>query len=79
MEPISYFKCPACGAENIRSKVVVLGVMKTMLGGYNAYYDEDGNYHYEDPNTYTTSYVCTNDHRFLVARRLGLVDKIIGP
>lgn len=30
-----------------------------------AYYDEDGNYHYNDPNFTRTTYTCSNGHSWV--------------
>lgn len=54
-------KCPFC---------VLLGLKSTVRGGtvsgtlmYSApYWDENGNYHYDDPNIYTSAFECSNWH-----------------
>jgi hypothetical protein len=56
-------KCPVCESKGERSQVDHLGTFSTLMDG-RAYYDEDGVYHYDDPNTYTTQFRCSRGHRF---------------
>ena len=63
-------KCPECQAEGIRSCVNV-GRSMTTLMGWSPYYDEDGNYHSDNPNITTTEYSCSNGHKW-TERRGGL-------
>lgn len=42
---------------------------------FQPYYDEDGNYHNTDHNTYTTEYACSNGHSFSIAK-CGEIEKI---
>ena len=58
-------KCPECVAADQRSHVYV-GYSSTTLLDFAPYYDEDGNWHYHDPNTCTTSYSCSNGHKWSV-------------
>ena len=56
-------KCLQCTSDGHRSTVEVgMSVVTTM--GVHAYYDEDGHYHYDDPNTATTEYTCSRGHRW---------------
>lgn len=54
-------KCPVCEKEQLKSYVYP-GTGSTTLLGHRPYYDEDGNYHYHDPNTTTVRYNCSNGH-----------------
>lgn len=56
-------KCPICEEANQKSIVEVESCHSTLLAG-SSYYDEDGVYHYNDPNTTTCSYRCSNGHTF---------------
>ena len=57
-------KCPKCEELGIKSKVYVGMSTSTLM--YSApYYDEDGNYHYDDPNIHETEYRCSNGHKFI--------------
>lgn len=46
-------QCPACGSLSAQC----LGSMSTLMAA-NPYYDEDGVYQFNDPNTITSSYKC---------------------
>lgn len=60
-------RCPECVEQGLRSRVYGGNDGVTLLG-FNPYYDEDGNYHSHDPNKYSTSYHCSNGHRWQVSR-----------
>jgi hypothetical protein len=60
-------KCPICEKEGKKSKVFERGCHSTLMASY-AYYDEDGNYHYHDPNVTTCEYGCSNGHVFSVSK-----------
>lgn len=55
------FYCSQCKREGLKS-IVYVGMTTCTLIGFTPYYDEDGVYHYEDPNTCTTEYQCSNGH-----------------
>jgi hypothetical protein len=55
--------CETCKSEGKRSKVFVEGSMSTTMGA-SQFYDEDGRYHYHDPNTHSTSYHCSEGHHW---------------
>ncbi len=63
MESTSKGRCPQCVNENKRSSVYPGLQMVTAMAGI-AYYDEDGGFHYDDPNIYTTEYKCSNGHEW---------------
>ena len=65
---VNKMKCPKCEEEGKRSKVYVGGSSSTLLG-WTPYYDEDGNYHNNDPNRITTNYSCSEGHNFMIVRR----------
>ena len=53
--------CPQCKKLGKRSRVYC-GVSIVTCIGYTPYYDEDGNYHQNDPNKTTTEYSCSHGH-----------------
>jgi len=57
--------CPKCQEENKKSKVYNGCTFCTAVY-YRPYYDEEGTYHNHDANKRTTSYSCSNGHRFSV-------------
>lgn len=59
--------CPVCQEKEMKSIVYVGMTLGTLLH-CQPYYDEEGNYHYEDPNTYTTSYSCSKGHEWSISR-----------
>lgn len=63
-------KCPICVKKGLKSKVYAGPTFVTAMAGI-AYYDEEGNYVYEDPNTRTTGFSCSNEHRFKVVEYQG--------
>ena len=66
-------RCSTCLLLGVRS-VVYSGVCVSTLAAAIGYYDEDGKYHYEDPNVTTCSYRCSRGHD-LVTRSGGLSKK----
>jgi len=56
-------KCPQCIKEGKKSTVYP-GVSTTTLMYFPPFYDEDGKYHHHDGNTITTSYGCSNGHKW---------------
>jgi hypothetical protein len=57
-------KCPVCVEQGQRSKVFSNGSTKTLMGGGEPFWDEDGNYHRHDPNRVTSSFCCSTGHYF---------------
>ena len=55
--------CPECQKLGLKSVVTVCGGMSTLLA-VNEYYDEEGNYHYNDPNSTMANYRCSNGHKW---------------
>ncbi len=55
-------KCPECKKRGLKSKLNVGPTYGTCMA-HTEYYDEDGKYHMHDPNKYTKSFYCSNDHR----------------
>lgn len=55
--------CPICVKESNKSTVFI-GLSMTTLMCTQEYYDEDGKYHFHNPNTITTEYSCSNGHKF---------------
>lgn len=54
-------KCPECVASDQKSTVRV-GMSYSTCMGTQTYYDEDGKYHFHDPNSTSTNYSCSNGH-----------------
>jgi len=55
--------CPECKKLGKKSLVYPGACMSTLLAAI-PYYDEDGNYHFNDPNTVTQGYSCSNGHHW---------------
>jgi hypothetical protein len=58
-------KCHQCESAGLRSTVRQLASYSTLLMAEH-WYDEDGNFHYHDPNVTTTEYRCSNGHMWPV-------------
>ena len=56
-------KCPFCEKEGKVSRVYV-GASESTLLAWTPYYDEEGNYHSNNPNRITTRYSCSNGHEW---------------
>lgn len=56
-------RCPTCRAENRKSKVYPGACSSTLLG-FTPFYDEEGRYHYHNPNTSNCSFQCSNGHQW---------------
>lgn len=63
--------CPECKKHGMRSTVYRSQWTSATLMGTYEYWDEDGNYHYVDPNYYTTRYSCSNGHEIVETEREG--------
>ena len=63
-------KCPICIQLELKSTLNVGSSWSTVMN-WQPYYDEEGNYHDDDPNTITTDYRCSNDHKFAESTRMG--------
>jgi hypothetical protein len=58
--------CQKCKAEGKKSRVnVPMGGFSTCMAWQN-YYDEDGKYHHHDPNSHSSTYSCSEGHRWHV-------------
>jgi len=55
--------CPECQKLELKSCVYIESTQTTLMAG-TQYYDEEGNYHYNDPNRITTFYRCSKGHRW---------------
>jgi len=60
-------KCPQCQQEGKKS-IITIGFSTTTLMSTHAYYDEDGKYHFHNPNITTTEYSCSNGHEWTEKR-----------
>jgi hypothetical protein len=56
------FVCPACKLIGSKSQLIEIFSGYSSLGQSNSYYDEDGKYHYHNPNGSITVYRCSNGH-----------------
>lgn len=56
--------CPQCKDEGKKSQVYP-GMSTITAMYFQPFYDEDGKYHNHDGNTITTSYSCSNGHRWV--------------
>lgn len=56
-------KCPVCEEAGKRSRVFPHGSMKTAMY-CQPYYDEEGAYHHHDGNIVTSSYSCSEGHKW---------------
>ena len=63
-------KCPECEKLGLKSKIFVGASSSTLLAAM-PYYDEEGNYHYNDLNTTSTSYTCSNGHSWTESNKGG--------
>jgi len=58
-------KCSECVSEGKKSSIHPSPTsFRTAMGGLEQYYDEDGEWHYHDPNYTTRQYGCTNGHKW---------------
>ncbi len=58
-------KCPVCVEEGKRSRVHPRGSRRTLMH-CSPYYDEDGKLHSHNRNTTTSSYSCSEGHRWSI-------------
>ena len=56
-------KCPVCKKLDQKSSVYDEGCWCTLMNVWS-YYDEEGIYHYEDPNYCDCNYRCSEGHHF---------------
>lgn len=57
--------CDQCKELGMKSKIHGGWGEKTLMG-FETYYDEDGKFHSHDPNKCTSTYTCSNNHRFTI-------------
>ncbi len=57
-------KCPECAKEGKRSRITVAPGGFCTLMATHQWYDEDGNFHFNDPNKTTRNYSCSNGHKW---------------
>jgi hypothetical protein len=55
--------CEECLKAGLKSRVYVLGCMKTAMY-CRPYYDEEGNFHHHDSNVVTEMFKCSNGHEW---------------
>jgi hypothetical protein len=63
-------RCHYCKQEGKKSSLHDLGSSTTLIGGAQSYWDSDGKKHYHDYNTTTTSYMCSEGHRYLEKKKI---------
>lgn len=59
--------CPVCQEKGLTSRVYPGMTLGTLMNTHS-YYDENGVYHHEDPNSYTTEYSCSQGHAWRIVR-----------
>ncbi len=62
--------CNECQSQGLKSAVQDCGSTSTMLACM-PFYDEEGKHHYHNYNRVTTSFKCSNNHRFTKQRLNG--------
>jgi hypothetical protein len=62
--------CPVCKLLGLKS-VIIEGMTTSTAMGTISYFDEDGKYHYDNPNIYTTNYRCSLGHEWQESTRNG--------
>ena len=65
--------CQLCRSRMEKSRVYHLGDQTTLMS-WTPYYDEQGQYVSNDPNTRTSFYRCSNGHRWSTKERNGAVE-----
>ncbi len=63
-------KCPECLKENKKS-VIYVGACMSTLACSIPHYDKEGVYHNVDPNITTTSYWCSEGHKWIDRYQFG--------
>ena len=56
--------CPECTAAGVPPERISVGVSSTTAMHCSPFYDSEGRYHSHDSNRRTTSYTCSNGHRW---------------
>ena len=56
-------KCPVCKEQGLKSRVYERGCSSTLMATHT-WYDEEGRFHYENPNRTICNYTCSNGHHF---------------
>lgn len=54
--------CAFCASEGKKSRLHIGGGTRTLMGGGNPFYDEDGRMHVHEPNYSTYEFRCSNGH-----------------
>jgi len=62
--------CPVCVKKGLRSTVRRGGTIGTCMA-WDIYYDEDGVYHNNNPNSYTTEWYCSQGHEWIETYQCG--------
>jgi hypothetical protein len=60
--------CPKCKEEGAKSSVYPKGESRTLMST-SGYWDPEGDYHFHDPNTITSSYSCSGGHSWTESRK----------
>lgn len=55
--------CGLCQKQGTTSRVYTQGCLRTLMATYS-YYDENGEFVFEDPNTTSCNHTCSNGHWF---------------
>jgi hypothetical protein len=64
-------KCPKCVEEGVKSRVRLDSYSTSTLMCDHSFYDEDGKYHYHDPNKRSQGARCSNGHSFYITTTPG--------
>lgn len=67
MNNIPKLFCPKCKELGLKSTVRNHGGSQTLMET-SSYHDEDGKYHYHDPNSISQYHTCSNNHSFTSSR-----------
>lgn len=62
-------KCPECAGSSQKSRVYLGRSTRTLMGGGECYWDEEGESHQHDPNVTTTGFHCSLGHRWKTKER----------
>ncbi len=64
-------KCKECEKLNMRSTLTPGPQVKVAQGVHVQFYDEDGHYHYHDPQVFEQSFDCSKGHKTVLTQKNG--------
>ena len=68
--------CPVCQEQGLKSRVYPEGTTSTLIA-HQPYYDEDGKWVGNDPNTVTQGFRCSRGHRWAKVTQYGKTKIVI--